>query len=41
MSLTIPIWCLWVLGIPLGVLTLGAAAIGVCFIISFANAGRR
>lgn len=37
MSITIPTWLMWVLGIPLGVIVLGAAAIGVCFVISLAR----
>lgn len=41
MSITIPTWLMWVLGIPLGLIVLGAAAIGVCFVISFAKVGRR
>ncbi|WP_269726617.1 hypothetical protein [Aeromonas veronii] len=41
MSITIPTWLLWGLGIPLGLIVLGAAAIGICFLISFSNVGRR
>lgn len=37
MSITIPVWCLWLIGVPLGIVVLGTAIIGLCFIISFAG----
>ncbi|WP_268958138.1 hypothetical protein [Plesiomonas shigelloides] len=40
MSITIPTWLLWMLGIPLGLIVLGAAALGVYFFIGLAKAGR-
>ncbi|MGL5130834.1 MAG: hypothetical protein ACRC7D_22475 [Aeromonas popoffii] len=40
MTFTIPEWLIWVVGVPVGIAALGAAAIGVAFIISFGSAKR-
>ena len=40
MTVTIPEWLMWVVGVPVGIAVLGAAAIGVAFVVSFGSAKR-